>query len=550
MLIRIQLKRYFHTIRHLQFKQCLYRFYYYVYRPCLRKKPIYSLQHWYKRWESPLIFPACFSASNEFTFLNESGSLAEIGIWNSSQYSKLWLYNLHYFDALNTVDSPEQSVRLSTYIESWIAANPPLQRPGWEPYPLSLRIVNWIKWFARGNSPKPHWLVSLSLQAQALGKQLEYHILANHLWANAKALIFVGTYFSGREADAWLNKGLAILDCELKEQFLDDGGHFELSPMYHAQLLWDLCDLIHLANQSGSRLLLQRQLEWEEVLRRGLTWLSHMVHPDGEISFFNDAALGIAPTLADLMQYAEQLHIVQSIHKTAFALTVLPSSGYAIVDLPENGKAILDIAPIGPRYQPGHAHADTLSFELSLYGQRVLVNSGISQYGVGNLRQFQRGTKAHNTICLAGQNSSDVWAGFRVGRRAYPTDLFQSVDDKQIVVRGAHDGYRTLTKKHIHTREWCFSKDGLTIQDRISHGDIEAVAHFYFHPDVHVVQEAQHVFRCYLANQQTVKIIFDNAADSSLETSYWYPRFGVSIPNLCLVVVLKYDVLNTHIAGD
>jgi hypothetical protein len=32
---------------------------------------------------------------------------------------------------------------------------------------------------------------------------------------------------------------------------------------------------------------------------------------------------------------------------------------------------ILDVAPVGPDYLPGHAHADTLSFELSLFGQRA-----------------------------------------------------------------------------------------------------------------------------------------------------------------------------------
>jgi len=30
-----------------------------------------------------------------------------------------------------------------------------------------------------------------------------------------------------------------------------------------------------------------------------------MTHPDGEISFFNDAAFDIAPTLADLVRYAD-----------------------------------------------------------------------------------------------------------------------------------------------------------------------------------------------------------------------------------------------------
>ena len=71
--------------------------------------------------------------------------------------------------------------------------------------------------------------------------------------------------------------------------------------------------------------------------------------------------------------------------------------------------AMLDVGPIGPDYLPGHAHADTLSFELSLHGRRVLVNSGTSVYGIGAERLRQRGTAAHNTLTVDGADSSEVW---------------------------------------------------------------------------------------------------------------------------------------------
>ena len=89
------------------------------------------------------------------------------------------------------------------------------------------------------------------------------------------------------------------------------------------------------------------------------------------------------------------------------------------------GEAVLliDVAPIGPDYLPGHAHADTLSYELSLYGKRVLVNSGTSRYGSGPKRDWERSTAAHNTVEVDGQSSSETWSGFRVARRAYPFDV-------------------------------------------------------------------------------------------------------------------------------
>ncbi|MEN9780004.1 MAG: hypothetical protein RL014_1152 [Pseudomonadota bacterium] len=94
-------------------------------------------------------------------------------------------------------------------------------------------------------------------------------------------------------------------------------------------------------------------------------------------------------------------------------------SGYVRLD---NGPAValLDVAPVGPDYLPGHAHADTLSFELSVGAQRVLVNSGTSCYGSSAERLRQRGTAAHNTVVVNGQDSSEVWGGFRVARRPLP----------------------------------------------------------------------------------------------------------------------------------
>ena len=93
----------------------------------------------------------------------------------------------------------------------------------------------------------------------------------------------------------------------------------------------------------------------------------------------------------------------------------MKESGYGIIEWKRDHKLIVDIAKIGPDYQPGHGHADTLSFELSIFGQRVFVNSGISQYENNSERLRQRSTPAHNTVVVNDNISSDVWNSFRVG---------------------------------------------------------------------------------------------------------------------------------------
>src|SRR5690606_28347458 len=159
---------------------------------------------------------------------------------------------------------------------------------------------------------------------------------------------------------------------------------------------------------------------WRESAMRMLEWANVMAHPDGDIAFFNDAAFGIAPDLKALTAYASDLGLAMP--STAPMTRLLKDSGYARM---EAGPAVLlaDVAPVGPDYLPGHAHADTLSFELSVHGERMLVNGGTSTYENGPDRWRQRGTAAHNTVVVDGEDSSEEWAAFRVARRARVQDI-------------------------------------------------------------------------------------------------------------------------------
>src|SRR5690606_31821478 len=121
----------------------------------------------------------------------------------------------------------------------------------------------------------------------------------------------------------------------------------------------------------------------------------------------------------------------------------LSSSGYYRAQT-ASAVAVFDAGPLGPDYLPAHGHADTLTFELSLNGQRVVVDSGVSTYETGPQRDRERSTAAHNTVTIDGENSSEVWASFRVGRRASVFDVRTAEGEDDIVVSATHDGYRSL----------------------------------------------------------------------------------------------------------
>ena len=89
-------------------------------------------------------------------------------------------------------------------------------------------------------------------------------------------------------------------------------------------------------------------------------WLQNMCHPDGEISFFNDSAFDVAPSISELDAYAKRLGIATS-EPTDRNLVLLKYSGYIRIKN-DSALALLDVAKIGPDYLPGHGHADTLSF--------------------------------------------------------------------------------------------------------------------------------------------------------------------------------------------
>ena len=213
---------------------------------------------------------------------------------------------------------------------------------------------------------------------------------------------------------------------------MNDGGHFELSPMYHAIFLEDLLDVLNIHKAYNRRL----PQDLENQIKYMLFWLDAMTHPDGDIAFFNDSVTGISSTFDELKKYANTLKILYKSEQEHFIH--LKDTGYIVINN-NDYYGILDIGHIGPDYIPGHGHADILSFEISIFQQRVFVNSGISCYGISDERLRQRETLAHNTVQINGESSSEVWSGFRVARRAKPQNLSINQSDSNIKIKCSHD---------------------------------------------------------------------------------------------------------------
>jgi uncharacterized heparinase superfamily protein len=520
---------YWRTIRHLRGKQVLARLWRIVPQlsgavgpPLPLRAPRASFGDFIQR-SGPIRKGDCFQ------FLNRANKVEKSADWNNHEQSTLWLYNLHYFEWLREVAGAERIAEDSAWLDRWIADNRAGSGVGWDPYPISLRTVNWIIWFmAFGRGTQSHFN-SLAAQIRHLMRSIEYQLGGNHLLANATALVFAGTFFEGPEADRWRARGLELLDNQLSEQILADGSHFELSPMYHSLVLEGILDLLGLGHVYSDILDAPlAEMGLKEKASRMAQWLVAVRHPDGQIPYFNDAAFGIAPEPADLLSYAERRGIPTSC--SVNHLTVLEPSGFAILSR-SPFQVIFDCGRIGPDYLPAHAHADTLSFELSLGGSRLISNSGTSTYERGGERERERSTAAHATVEIDGVSSAETWASFRVGRRPNVGRVQFGTDQRSDWVETSHDGFRYLPGFPIHRRRIMATTDLVCATDWIEGSGVHSIRGILpVHPGVTVKKLAEKKFRLGPPSGQPVELVIDGPVEVALTTGTFAPAFGLTVP--------------------
>lgn len=533
-----KLALYFHTLKYLKFTQLYYR---------VLKRFIHPKIHLIKgkradisgQWKIQELCNQKFINETDVTFLNHSGMVSSEIDWNNQKEEKLWLYNLHYFDDLNSFGSQSRRPLQNYWIKKWIDENPAVKGGnGWESYTLSLRIVNWTKAFLSGLNTDDNILNSLAQQADYLSQDLEKHLLGNHFFVNLKALFFAGCYLKGKEADNWLATALKDYENELKEQVLSDGGSFELTPMYHAIMLTDLLDLVNLFNTFPSRVPYSIVELTKQTIIKMFGWLHIMSLGDDKVSFFNDSTFGIAPENQILREYATKLGFtINQLETSEKKLIIhnLQNSGYVSVKA-QNMNLIADLAPVGPSYIPGHAHADSLSFELSLGNSRIFVNSGTSLYGMSEERLRQRGTSAHNTVVLNDCNSSEVWSGFRVARRANIGNrvVGQISDEQTVVFSAAHNGYKKQGINCEHYREWSVSLNGCEINDVVKGQFNSAIGSLHLHPDIKVISCDSK--KCIIQTLDYEIELQISGAGLFIVNSTWHPEFGVVMASQKLIL--------------
>jgi uncharacterized heparinase superfamily protein len=196
---------------------------------------------------------------------------------------------------------------------------------------------------------------------------------------------------------------------------------------------------------------------------------------------------------------------------------------------------IVDAGRIGPDYLLGHAHCDTLSFEMSIGGRRLIVNSGVFTYE-GIVRTWFRTTAAHNTVRIDEEEQHEIWAAFRVARRGYPVEIGSDDSNERLSFTAAHTGYRRLAGEPLHRRTIGYGNHEWSVDDRVEgDGAHLAESYIHLHPDVDVSQTDASSVRCRLGD--IVMTIYVTGADKMIVGDGLYsPEFGLSSERRTVIV--------------
>lgn len=496
-----------------------------------------------------------------FTFLGWTLDLRRVD-WNQRYVSHLWNYHLHYFGysvwcarAFLERGDVHAMRRCQALIEDWIATARIGRSDGWEAYPVSLRVVNWIYAYAllaeRYDDRRflELWRASIYQQLDFLRSHLEYHLLANHLIKNAKALVIGGLFFADDpRGEEWLAAGEKLLLGEFREQVLDDGGHYERAPMYHAMSLADFLECFALLRAGRGGRGAVRAADGEPPLTTGSrtrTWLklramtrflAAMTYADGTLALFNDSANAEEARPLPIIAAAER---ILGGNLRAYPQS-FPQTGYYLWNSRDGAERIIvDAGPPAVEYNGGHAHCDLLSYELWLDGRPFIVDSGVHGYDGDRFREYARSTRAHNTVSVDGREQSEVWGTFRLARRAELLNAEARGDEQTWKFQGAYGLY--YDEDATHERRIRREADGQwVVTDVVRYTTAERAWSFvHLHPQVQArrVGGQSLVIECQSGSR---KVLIEPLAAESAEIitgaenpiqGWYFPNFGLAQPS-------------------
>jgi uncharacterized heparinase superfamily protein len=460
-----------------------------------------------------------------FTFLGRPLSKPRSIDWTTpaaAPADQLWRMNLHYMEYLGGVDD----ATFVDLVDQWIMANRPYLnrnwRDAWNAYALSIRVTVWLEELCRRARLPSAFVVrlldSVGEQLRFLIANVETDIGGNHLVKNIRALATAGHVLSGPQAERARQLALKLL-ADVLQQILPDGVHAERSPSYHNQVL---ADLIAIRHAVGDALDLGRCLDATiaTMAQAGVD----LAHPDGKVALFGDAGLSMAVDAGDLLPSRGTLPAPR--RHFAFA-----HAGY--FGFRDGGTyLVIDCGRLGPDALMAHAHGDALSFELSVAGERIVIDQGVFEYVAGQRRDASRAARSHNTVAIEGLDQAEFFGAFRCGARPDVDVLDYAELPNGLRLEGRHDGFTRTGRGPVHRRRFTFENGVLDIHDRLE-GPLPAPVSgtLLLHPACHAIDDGGAL----VVTRAPARLRIDASVPFSVEPAVWWLDMGVEQPTKRIV---------------
>ena len=479
----------------------------------------------------------CDLSTGQFSMLNDSVSMPngfDPNVLN--QKSHLWRFQFNYHEFLLTLVANGNWNDVNTFLKNWLVHYSPervkYSDDAWHPYCISRRLVAWV-WLLSSRSPSnksdlnsdllSKMLDSSVQQANFLCQNLERDLGGNHLLENVTALAIASGTIDSVHAKQWSKIAADVLAVELPRQILLHGEHFELSPMYHCQILSNLLRIEACCQQNQALLDIV-----SPVIDPMLEFLSTILHPDGEIPLFGDRGFFEAPSVQELTSVARLTHRSLNLPAPKGDLTSL--GGYRIFRS-DTMFGICDFGSIAAPKLPAHGHCDATNLEISIEGNRWIVDSGNFNYDDDAMRHYCRSSIGHNVVTVNDENQANVWSKFRMGDRPKIFGHQQGVRDQWHWATVSHNGYRKIGVPKLSRlvafqdrSAFCFDQAVSSKPDKC-----DLIGYLHFHPNVTVTREPDmpdEIVRFRLSHGSTVRNLMVYADGVSTEQGWYCSGFG------------------------
>ncbi|MEK7524342.1 MAG: alginate lyase family protein [Patescibacteria group bacterium] len=439
-------------------------------------------------------------------------------------------------------------------ISDWILKNPVTFGVNWKcTMDVAIRACNFtVAWYFLRDSKawktgswQKTFLTSMVEHGKFIFTNLEYGpgFNSNHLLADITGLLFLGVLFPEfKEADAWKKKALHALETEMQKQVYQDGVDFEASIPYH-RLVCEFFGLSALLAQSNG---IQFSDDYLEKLEKMFEFVWHYTKPNGLAPQIGDNDDGRLFIFEDFFNWERRDHrYLLDLAKKLFPLNKKfdhtgrqkPSAAFVQAGIyimrHDDFYCLIDAGTNGQNGNGGHAHNDTLSFELAVHGQDFIIDPGTYVYTSDpKARNKFRGTRMHNTVMIADEEMN----------RFRSDSLFSMHDDAQPKVNqwesneshdfldAEHNGYQRLKRPVTHHRtfELDKKKNEFKITDSFTgHGHHTLEWNFHFAPEVEVKKLDDKITATVKGKTLTIQLPHELGASAEIREDEVSPSYGV-----------------------